>query len=412
MPGLGPGAKPLAPQSLRAGHPYAADAGPLVVTAPRIVPGATHSGEQVTVSATVTNTSAEGQAADPVAYDLAIALDAPGLTIEPDKAVEPGMLMPGESVTPVWTVSGNSEGLFALAVTATAVIDSVPVSAASSPLTLTIDDTAPTVSLEAPSSWLQSPTAELNWNAGDALSGVTNVEVQTSVSGSPYSTIQNSGDTAGSIPVTVAEGQSVRARVRATDAAGNSSPFVETPGWTVDAEPPTILLQAPARVPYGSPATVVVRAHNIGAPVGAYLRTRQTEPFEPLEGDTFTIPSVARWGKPVIVEAQALDALGRIVRTSAKIATRARRSSLTIKGIKRRGKRLLQATLARRSAGTLAITARCGRKRLRMRHEIEDQSRVLVALRGAEGLCAVRAVFYPAESYRFATANAATRIRL
>lgn len=393
------GVKPLTTPSLNISEPVLSSA-------------FAHDGEPVTVTATITNESSGSDLLDGLTLQsVSASISAPGVddVVPVDDA--PTTLAPGETDVLQWTLTTSGDALHQISINANGSRFGEDFGGSSRQVTLAIDNDAPRVVLDSPTSWIQSRTAALKWRASDTLTGAQHVQVQTSVDGGPYTTVYSGADAVGAVDVSADEGQSVQARIRATDAAGNVSDYVQPSGWSVDAEPPTILIQAPAVVPYGAPATVIVRAHNVGAPVQAYVRTGASKPFEPLQGDSFTIPAIARLGLPVKVEAQALDSLNRVARASATIKTRASKSSLALKGVKRGEKTLIQATLAKKSSGTLAVAATCAGKRLQSRTVVRGKRTALVSLRGGSGLCTVRATFYPTESYRSAAARASKRIR-
>ena len=72
----------------------------------------------------------------------------------------------------------------------------------------------------------------------------------------------------------------------------------------------------------------------------------------------------------------------------------------------RKGKRkLLRVNMTRASTGTLVVSARCGRKRLGSRIDVERVSSAVVGLRGAKGTCSVTANLRPAATYQVASAK-------
>jgi len=251
----------------------------------------------------------------------------------------------------------------------------------------------------------------VTWNAADDLTAIASVELQASIDEGPFTTVYDGPDAQAANSITAAEGQSVRVRARATDTAGNQSGFSELRSWTVDAEEPVIDLQAPPKVAYGARAQVIVRAFNVGAPVTAYARFHPSQPFLPVDGGLLVIPAVARKGKPVTVEAQSLDALNRIIRRSATIATVPQTVGLSLKVVRKGKRRLLRVSLSRATSGTVIVSARCGRKRANARVEVERAAAALVALRGAEGTCSVTARLSPVARYQTASAKTAKRLR-
>lgn len=391
--------KPLATPELSIGKP--------------VLSGAfAHDGEPVTVSSTITNLSSGADLNDGLALQaLSASLSAPGVDEVTLLDGPPYSLAPGQSATLRWTVNTSGDALHQLTVSASGSRFGETFGGTSPPATLTIDNSAPTATLSAPTGWQPSRASTVRWHATDALSGVADVRVEASLNDGPFNPVYNDADADGTVDVSADEGQSVHTRVVVTDVAGNAATIDRPQTWSVDAEPPTILIQAPAVVSYGASATVIVRAHNVGAPVSTYVRTSTSKPFEQIEGDSFKISSVARLGLPIKIEAQALDSLNRTVRASATIRTRATGTALSLKGVKQSGQTLIQATLKKRSTGTLAISATCGRKRLRTRAEIKNTRVAILPLSGGEGVCTVRATFYHAASYQFASARAHARIR-
>ncbi len=112
-------------------------------------------------------------------------------------------------------------------------------------------DVAPPV-IAAPSSrWpgqfvgTRTTTARINWGATDAGSGVKSYKLQVSVDGGGWRTIALPKATTTSIDRTFTKGHMYRFRVRATDGAGNTSPYATGPSLT-----PVRYSEASARIAY------------------------------------------------------------------------------------------------------------------------------------------------------------------
>lgn len=309
-------------------------------------------------------------------------------------------LEPGERDTLAWTVRGTQTAINQISVSATGRRFGEDFQSNSPAALMTVDSVPPVASLKTPQSWHQGASATASWTSSDGHSSVANVEVQRSIDGGPFETVHSGPQPSGSVSISAGEGQYVRARVRATDAAGNTSAYRDSPLWAVDSDPPTIELGGPNVVTYGDPAQVTVRATNVGSPVQAYARTGASQPFVPVNGDTFRIASVAKRGQPLVVEAQALDSLNRIIRASMTIATRPRRSALRMKTTGRRGRKVLTVTVRHKAPGTLTLAARCGRDRLEWEAEVGVTGVAKFALGRASGRCKFTAKFTPAAPYQ------------
>lgn len=372
-----------------------------------------HTGDTVVIGADIVNQSSGTDLTTGLALQsIDTYLETPaGLTLLDISTPANATLQPGGTWPVEFTVQADTPGSYGLRVIAQGSRFSEVFSGQSSSIALNVDNVAPSVAIDSPVSWYGARTAMVTWSANDQLSGVASVELQTSVDGGPFSTVHDGSDASGAFAVTAAEGQNVRARIRATDVAGNRSEFSELRSWTVDADEPAIELQAPPRVSYGARAQVVVRAFNVGAPVTAYARYHPSQPFVPVDGGLYVIPAVARQGRPVTVEAQALDALNRMVRASATIETSAQKVGLALKVVRKGRRKLLQVTVSRASTGTLIVGARCGRKRIGNQADLERARSALIGLRGAKGTCSVTARFSPAASYQIAAAKIAKRMR-
>lgn len=370
-------------------------------------------GQTALLSADVVNKSSGADlSAGVMLRQLDTALDTPdGLSLIDIQTSSNAELHPGQAWHVEFTLQADQPGGYSIQATASGTRFGETFSSASESIALHVDNTPPVVQLNTPESWFASRTAIVSWTTEDQISGVEFVEVQSSVDGAPYASAYTGPDKTGSAHISASEGQTVRVRARATDAAGNRSAFSELHSWTVDAEEPQIDLQVPAKVAYGARAQVIVRAFNVGAPVTAYARYHASQPFTPVDEGLLIIPAVARQGKPVIVEAQALDALNRMVRRSATIKTVANKVGLSLNVVRKGKRKLLRVNMTRASTGTLVVSARCGRKRLGNRIDVERTVSALVAVRGATGTCSVTASLRPAATYQAASAKTSKRLR-
>lgn len=383
------------------------------IAAPSLTQTLAHTGDSITLTADIVNQSSGTDLVNGLSLQsVQTWLDSPdGLTVTGMSVPASSTIAPGAVRHVEFTLEADQSGAFPLRVGTSGRRFGEDFETTSPAATLVVDDQAPTLQFDTPSSWFAGRTAVLSWNATDQLTSVANVELQTSVDNDPFTTVYSGPDAGGAFHITAGEGQTVRARIRATDTAGNQSAFSDLRSWSVDAEAPVIDLQAPPRVSYGARAQVIVRAFNIGAPVTAYARYHPSQPFVPVEDGLLIIPAVARQGKPVTVEAQAIDSLNRIVRSSATIETSALKVGVAMKVVRKGKRKLLQVSVTRASTGTVIVGARCGRKRISGRADLERASSALVSLRGAKGTCAVTARFSPAASYQTSSAKSAKRLR-
>lgn len=407
----GAAAEPFALSSTRPLTPL--DPPEFEIPAPSVSAATGHVGDTFTITSDATNASSGTDLVDALSlFSVSSWIDVPeGLAVTGTTMPASSLLAPGATRQIQYTVQAEQSGAYDLRAGATGLRFGESFESASTETRIVIDDDDPAVQLDSPASWFAARTAVVDWSATDQLSSVADVEIQTSIDGASFSTAYQGGDDTGSLHVSAEEGQSVRVRARATDAAGNQSDFTELHSWTVDAEEPQIDLQVPAKVAYGARAQVIVRAFNVGAPVTAYARYHPSQPFTPVDEGLLIIPAVARQGKPVTVEAQALDALNRIVRRSATINTVANKVGLSMKVVRKGKRKLLRVNMTRTSTGTLVVSARCGRKRLGNRIDVERSAKALVALRGATGTCSVTANLRPAATYQAASAKTSKRLR-
>ncbi|MFY9264046.1 MAG: S8 family serine peptidase, partial [Solirubrobacterales bacterium] len=386
------------------------------ITKPVIAEPEITGGQRTTVSAVIVN--------DSVGTDLSTAMELgsltarielpPGVTMVgsgPIDGVQNNLLSPGERDTVVWKVQGNTSALHQISVSASGVRFGETFQTTSAPTQLTVDGQPPTASIAAPQDWYPARTAMLNWTAADDLADVAKVEVQASINGDEFANVFTGAGTSGSVSITLVEGQQVKTRIRATDTLGNTSDYVESTSWKVDADPPVLSIDAPGEVPYGAPAYVTIRSFNVGAPTTNYVRTNGSSVFQPNAGEVFLIPSVARLGLPVTVEAQTVDSLNRIVRRSVNIATRPRAVAIRVSAIKRGRSKMLAFKLSAKASGMISVAIKCGRDKLRKRADVTGTT-AYVRVGKRSGRCQVAAALHPLAPYQFRAVKIRKRVRL
>jgi Big-like domain-containing protein len=173
-----------------------------------------------------------GAASDPLHGTVVVSGDGSALTYEPD----PGYHGP-DSFT--YTIDDGFES-------DTATV-SVTVVATPAPG----PDVAPPVVAGPLERWLgqtvaaRTTTARISWGATDAGSGVKSYKLQVSVDGGDWKTIALPKATTKSIDRTFTKGHAYQFRIRATDQAGNTSPYVTGPSLT-----PVRYSEASARITY------------------------------------------------------------------------------------------------------------------------------------------------------------------
>jgi serine protease AprX len=183
--------------------------------------------QDVAVTATVSNPSP-----DLVAPDTRVTLVFPdGVELVAGSATQMlGTLATNGSATATWTVRGTTDGLQHLTATATTAVYGTTLTGTKS-TTLTVDGTAPQVTLAVPGGTTRSPAIPVTWSATD-LAGVASYDVDVSLDGGPWSpwlaaTTNTSATYAGT------PGSTYRFRVRARDAFGNTSAYVTSAATTI-----------------------------------------------------------------------------------------------------------------------------------------------------------------------------------
>ncbi|MFY9488279.1 MAG: S8 family serine peptidase [Solirubrobacterales bacterium] len=383
---------------------------------PTLSAPAVTTGQDVVVTADISNNSTGADLATGLMLGSATAsIQLPAgvsLASEPTCALSNARLNPSEHETCTWTVRGNVSAMHQITVSARGERFNEVFQTTSLPASLTVDSNPPTASIVAPSDWYQARTAMVSWSSSDDLSSISNVKVEASIDGAPWVEVSSSNGSGGSVGVTAEEGQEVKTRVIATDALGNQSAPVESTSWKVDADAPTLGVLAPSEVAYGEPAYITIRSFNIGAPVQNYVRSGNSQVFQPLTSEVFLVPSVARLGLPLTIEAQAIDSLNRITRKSVTITTRARPMKMQMKKVRRGRGQALSFKLSVKTPGTISVTAKCGRKKSRKRTLVESSTKAVIALGRLKGKCAITATFFPTASYQYESVKVAKRFKL
>jgi hypothetical protein len=211
------------PFALAATEPLTVLASPIPNVTLTVDRATARQGDDVTVTETVHNTSGD---MDGTAATASLDLPA-GVTVASGGATTwspgGGSLAAGATDTHVWTVRGDTDGIYHLTASAREGAYAETFSA-SSTSTLSVDSSPPGAAISCPASGGTDTTLPITWSATDA-SGVEGYEVEVSTNSGPYSPwLSGTTLTSGSYPGFA--GGSYAFRARATDALGNVSQFV------------------------------------------------------------------------------------------------------------------------------------------------------------------------------------------
>lgn len=227
-----------------------------------------------------------------------------------------------------WQVKGNTAGSKSLSAAASGVTYGETFSGSGS-TTLEVDGSAPSVSIGALPTWSTSTSVPLGWSATDP-SGIATYDVETSVDGVNFTPLL-SGTTSTSATASAGEGQTLTARVRATDGLGNTS------GWTlasttIDAAPPAIAIGV-ANTSVRGRVTVPVSVSNLGAPIVSATYTFGGGAAKPLPAGGVSYMNLGATPMNATLTVKASDALGRAVSAAATytISSRFKSAALSVK---------------------------------------------------------------------------------
>ena len=305
-----------------------------------------------------------------------------------------GTLAADDSASAVWQVQGDTDGIKTFTASAQGTAYGETFTDAGSD-DLTVDNTAPTVSVNGPGVWSASASPEFTWSAEDA-SGVASYDVFTSIGGAaPTLVADDTTDTSGSF--TAPEGINLGVIVTAKDNAGNQSAAVGA-NTTIDAIPPTISITPPS-ISRGT-ATAFVQAQNVGSPIivsGVASPSPGTEELIPSMVLSYINGSVK--AVSVTFRASANDAFGR--KAAATVVTRvpSRWIPAAIKLSKSRSKAgitTLRGSIAKAATGIVKITAtRVGKSRTKRRSKdaIIESGKFSTRLRLAPGRYRVKVLY-------------------
>lgn len=277
---------------------------------------------QVTLSVTPSTTNSSGTVqvtavVDNIAGDLPLDDLSASLTLPPDTTLVGGTnpflddeVGVGEIATSIWDVEITAPGDKSFSVAASGSIDGDPFSGADE-ATLTVDSTAPAVSVVSLPTFTDVSSPTFNWSAIDTQSPVAGYDVDAAIDqGGWVSQLTNSSQT--SLTLTAGEGQLVRIRVRATDDLGNTSPWIEA-STTIDAIPPVVSFGPPDNSVRGT-VKVQVFLTNAGSPVTGRFTFADTDGGRTgvvANGQYVSYKNTTSKQIQAFLRATATDALGR-----------------------------------------------------------------------------------------------------
>jgi hypothetical protein len=187
-------------------------------------------GQDVTVTATMTNTSADLAGTNPQ-----IALELPaGVTLvagDQIQTVGSSLAAGATSSAATWTVRGTADGLRQLTARASMSRYGSTFSGASA-TSLLVDGTPPVATISAPSGEQTSPAIAIAWSASDSGSGVKDYDVDVATDGGAFATLTASTTTTAATYIGQ-RGHSYVFRVRARDQVGNVGVYATSPAISV-----------------------------------------------------------------------------------------------------------------------------------------------------------------------------------
>ncbi len=401
--------------ALASTEPLVPLATPTIATpAPTLSDSTVSENENVTVTAFSTNQSS---GTDLVAgldlEDVSVSINLPaGASCVPSPCVpaDLGTLATSATESASWTVRATTSAAHQITFTVGGSRFGETFASTSSSATLTADSQAPSIDLSAPSGWQASADNAVGWSAADPLSGVASVTVEASVNGGAWQILYSGGDAVGSLRVSGPEGARVAIRARATDQQSNVSPYY-TAEWNVDAEMPEIALNAPASVYFGDGATVFVTTGNTGSAISTTYRIGNGS-WHPVAAGVIRLSSVRA---TTTVEVRVTDELGRETTSSVSVSPRARKTSLSIRGVRRGAKSRVRVATIPPAVGTFSIDARCvrgGKKRTRVTKNFQSRGVSTVMLGKRLGRCRVNVSFTPRDRLASRSAHASRILRL
>jgi hypothetical protein len=293
------------PFSIAGAHPVTALQTPIPNVALSASPAITGPGAPSTITATVTNPSA----------DLALTGASVTLTLPPGVMLTTGTTT--QSIGPLaangtdvktWTVAGSMEGVQALSAGASGTTYSEPFQGSDTE-TLTIDGTPPVVSISAAAPYSDVASVPFNWSATDDQTGIDHYDVELARDGGAFTPLLTN-TTATSTSVDGSEGEALHLRVRAIDGGGNASGWA-THDVTVDAIPLTISVGTPT-IASGT-ISIPVSIFNVGSPTSASysFSPGAKDRTVPLTGTVVSYTNTTSITQSPILVIGAADGLGR-----------------------------------------------------------------------------------------------------
>ena len=238
-------AEPFAITARRALTPLATPTPTVALNANRT---AVRPGEELTITATVTNPSG-----DLAAADATTTLQLPGgveLAEGSAPATRPlGTLATAGQRTVEWRIRAVGHGPVKVTATSAATALREPVTGTTAAVEMLVDGEPPTVSLAAPTGTTTATNAALAWGATDILP-VLSYDLERQTDGGPF-VAEQTGTAATTAQVATPAGHSYRFRVRARDVVGNTSDYVTSAELRVvkprcaDCDPPPQVRKRP-----------------------------------------------------------------------------------------------------------------------------------------------------------------------
>lgn len=268
-------------------------------------PTLTTAGAAVTVTANVTN-----QSADLASSGVSVTLSLPsGVALSSGTATQSiGALGAGASAVRTWTATGSIDGAAVLSAAASGTTYGETFSG-SGQTTLTIDALPPELAVNGPGPWSALPAPTFSWSATD-VSGVDHYDVELARGGGAFTSLLPATALT-STSVSGAEGEQLSLRVRAVDTTGTTSAWKQV-DTTIDAVLPAITIGT-ASFPSKSTVVVPVAAANVGSPLTTtYAFGLSSAALKPLTSASATFSNGAAFDVTATLRVQAVDALGRV----------------------------------------------------------------------------------------------------
>lgn len=346
------------PFSIASAGPVSALTSPIPSVTVDSTSGPVAAGEDITVSATITNPSTQ------LSLNSAeISLDLPaGAALVAGSDPNPKSLStigPSGTATATWTVQGSTTGNKVFSATTSGTTFGEGFSGSGSAETV-VDATPPVVNLAPAAAFSTTANPQFTWSATDADSAVDTYDIDTAIDNAPWSPLLG-GTTSTSVNVPAAEGQTIHLRVRARDTVGNASDWSETQ-TTIDAVPPEIKFGAEQR-PGGGIVRVPVSVTNVGAPIVKSSFTFATS----AGGNTGALSPVVSFRNTgdetlhATLDIFVIDGAGRTTKASQNYSVPPRWRPLHLKITKLKAKRrklTVSGTLASAFDGKVTVTVK------------------------------------------------------